>query len=145
MVHSLTRANLSVYSCICVSTSSFVIPQIPANSGYMEIFVKLLSSLKMLSCENFVMPVRKTNCKYGSEAFSGECITLRSTGKFCSSWTTSSSGASYSSMSMTTFLPVFLYAACINAVKRSLLSVAGLVMPYFFSYSARRLPRYRSS
>ncbi len=29
----------------------------------MEMFFRLFSSLKMLSCENFVMPVRKTNCR----------------------------------------------------------------------------------
>ena len=36
------------------------------------IFSRLLSSLKMLSWENFVMPVRKTNWRYGSEDFNGE-------------------------------------------------------------------------
>ena len=33
---------------------------------------RLFSSLKMLSCENLVMPVRKTNSKYGSSDFIGE-------------------------------------------------------------------------
>ena len=34
-------------------------------------FVMLLSSLKMLSCENFVIPVRNTNLSIPSHFFSG--------------------------------------------------------------------------
>ena len=36
------------------------------------IFSRLLSSLKMLSWENFVIPVMNTNWRYGSQSFSGE-------------------------------------------------------------------------
>ena len=45
---------------ICVAISSSVMPQIAAYSGNMLMFLMLFSSLKMLSCENLVIPVRNT-------------------------------------------------------------------------------------
>ena len=54
-----------------VVVSSFsVMPQMAANCGHSVMFVRLLMVEKMLSCENFVMPVMKQNFRCGSSSFS---------------------------------------------------------------------------
>ena len=64
-------ASLSTSADIWVVSSSMVMPQMLAYSLRMLTLVMLLSSLKMLICENFVMPVRNTKRRYGSQSFSG--------------------------------------------------------------------------
>ena len=46
-------------------------PQMAEYWSNILILSRLLSSLKMLSCENLVMPVMKVNSRYGSSFFSG--------------------------------------------------------------------------
>ena len=53
-------AKMSKSSSIWVAISSSVMPQMAAYSGNMLMFLMLFNSLKMLSCENLVMPVRNT-------------------------------------------------------------------------------------
>ena len=53
-------AKMSKSSSIWVAISSSVMPQMVAYSGNMLMFWILFSSLKILSCENLVIPVRKT-------------------------------------------------------------------------------------
>ena len=53
-------AKMPKSSSIWVAISSSVMPQMAAYSGNMLMFWILFSSLKMLSCENLVIPVRKT-------------------------------------------------------------------------------------
>ena len=59
-------------SCLrTVVSSSFVIPQMAANSGSSVMLAILLMVLKMLSCENLVMPVMKANFQYWSYSLMG--------------------------------------------------------------------------
>lgn len=81
----------------------------------------LFSSLKMLSCENFVIPVRKTKRNNPSSAFNGlkkSRMILRICA--CSSGfeLLSSIGASYSSIRTTTFCPVLAAAVWMILSKR---------------------------
>ena len=59
LVISSFSLNASISADICVCNSSIVMPQMPAYSGSILAFEILFSSLNMLSCENFVIPV---NC-----------------------------------------------------------------------------------
>ena len=54
-----------------VDSSSSVMPQMVANTGSIVMLVRLLIVEKMLSCENFVMPVMKQNLTIASQAFRG--------------------------------------------------------------------------
>ena len=53
------------------SSSSCVMPQMALYAGIIEILTRLLICENMLSCENLVMPVMKTNRRYGLRSFSG--------------------------------------------------------------------------
>ena len=54
-----------------VLTSCSVIPQIAENLGFIETFFRLLIVEKILSWENFVIPVIKQNLIFLSLDFSG--------------------------------------------------------------------------
>ena len=64
-------ASSAMSSCIRLCSSSALMPHTAAYSGSMVMFLMLFSSLNMLSWENFVMPVRKTKRRCGSQAFRG--------------------------------------------------------------------------
>ena len=56
---SFAISQMSSLKTVCTSCS--VKPQMVANLGSKETFFRLLMVEKMLSCENFVMPVMKQN------------------------------------------------------------------------------------
>ena len=107
--------------------------------------VRLLRAENRDICVNFVIPVMKTSFSYSSFAFR-----IANTSRYTEvhpSWASvfheCCKGKSYSSMSTQTCRPVFSKAAMIMALRRSeSWAVDFGVIPYFFSYSSKRISRY---
>ena len=105
-----------------VNNSSCEIPQSVSYSDINEMSCKLFNVEKIDICENFVMPVMKTKRRYGSSSLSGEkklfCCSRTLVCK-SSSCIALSIRASYSSIIITTFLPVCLKIDSTRLPKRT--------------------------
>ena len=112
-------------------------PQRVEYRGIIVTLSRLFSSLKMLTCENFVMPVMKTKRSHGSQSFrqpKSERTMVRISFSFSGSWSVARRGASYSSMMTTVFSPVLMGNCSIRCWKRSPGMSLFLSMPNSSSY-----------